>query len=247
MEKMMALRSLCRSLSSRSYRTAAFAATNQLPRHQQPHHHSAAAARTLFNFASPNSKNQSPDEQRSSLSMSLGSRRYFSNDVGHFPEIKDPELLKAFKDLMAATWDEVPTSVVSKVKAALSKNTDDQTGKEHLTNVLRAAEAVEELGEIVMSLKMDMDDRIGISGENVKPLSDEYVNALKTIYSRYSAYLDAFGPHETYLRKKVETELGTRLIYLKMRCSGIGSEWGKVSVLGTSGLSGSYVEQRANS
>ncbi|KAK9946538.1 hypothetical protein M0R45_011999 [Rubus argutus] len=90
-----------------------------------------------------------------------------------------------------------------------------------------------------------MDDSVGLSGEDVKPLSDEYVNALKTIYNRYAAYLDAFGPEETYLRKKVETELGTKLIYLKMRCSGIGSEWGKVSVLGTSGLSGSYVEQRA--
>ncbi|KAM5565665.1 succinate dehydrogenase subunit 5, mitochondrial [Rosa sericea] len=245
MEKMIALRSLCRSLSSRSYRTAAVAAaTQQLPRHQ-PHHHSAGAARTLFNFASPNSKNQSFDEHRSPLSTSLGSRRFSSNDVGHFPEIKDPVLLNAFKDLMAASWDELPKLVVREVKAALSKNTDDQTGKEHLTNVLRAAEAVEEFGGMVMQLKMDMDDSVGLSGENVKPLSDEYVNALKTIYSRYAAYLDSFGPDETYLRKKVETELGTRLIYLKMRCSGIGSEWGKVSVLGTSGLSGSYVEQRA--
>lgn len=64
----------------------------------------------------------------------------------------------------------------------------------------------------------------------MKPLSDEYVNALKTIYNRYAAYLDAFGPEETYLRKKVETELGTKLIHLKMRCSGIGSEWGKVLI-----------------
>lgn len=64
----------------------------------------------------------------------------------------------------------------------------------------------------------------------MKPLSDEYVNALKTIYNRYAAYLDAFGPEETYLRKKVESELGTKLIYLKMRCSGIGSEWGKVLI-----------------
>lgn len=64
----------------------------------------------------------------------------------------------------------------------------------------------------------------------MKPLSDEYVNALKTIYNRYAAYLDAFGPEETYLRKKVESELGTKLIHLKMRCSGIGSEWGKVLI-----------------
>lgn len=42
-------------------------------------------------------------------------------------------------------------------------------------------------------------------------------------------YLNSFGPDETYLRKKVETELGTKMIHLKMRCSGIGSEWGKVN------------------
>jgi Domain of unknown function (DUF4370) len=42
-------------------------------------------------------------------------------------------------------------------------------------------------------------------------------------------YLNSFGPEETYLRKKVETELGTKMIHLKMRCTGIGSEWGKVN------------------
>lgn len=105
------------------------------------------------------------DEQRSPLSTSLGRVRCFSNDVGHFPEIKDPQLLYAFKDLMAASWDELPNTLVTRVKAALSKNTDDQAGKEHLTNVLRAAEAVEEFGGMVMQLKMDMDDSVGISGE----------------------------------------------------------------------------------
>jgi hypothetical protein len=44
-------------------------------------------------------------------------------------------------------------------------------------------------------------------------------------------YLESFGPEENYLRKKVETELGTKMIHLKMRCSGIGSEWGKVCLL----------------
>ncbi|KAM1692011.1 hypothetical protein ACFXTN_030726 [Malus domestica] len=106
-----------------------------------------------------------------------------------------------------------------------SENTDDQTGKEVVTNVFRAAEAVDEFGGMITNLKMELDDNIGASEENVKPLSDEYVNALKTIYNRYITYLDAFGPEETYLWKKVETELGTKLIYLKMRCSGISSEW----------------------
>ena len=59
-------------------------------------------------------------------------------------------------------------------------------------------------------------------------MSSEFADALKTVFQRYTTYLDAFGPDETYLRKKVETELGSKMIYLKMRCSGLGSEWGKV-------------------
>ena len=56
-------------------------------------------------------------------------------------------------------------------------------------------------------------------------------DAIRAAYKRYTAYLDSFGPDEAYLRKKVETELGTKMIHLKMRCSGIGSEWGKVNLL----------------
>lgn len=40
---------------------------------------------------------------------------------------------------------------------------------------------------------------------------------------------DALGPEESYLWKEVETELGTEMIRLKMRCGGLGSDWGKVS------------------
>ncbi|XWS14675.1 hypothetical protein CRYUN_Cryun35bG0029500 [Craigia yunnanensis] len=136
-------------------------------------------------------------------------------------------------------------SVVQDAKKALSKDTDDKAGQEALKNVFCAAEAAEEFGGVLLSIKMELDDSVGVSGENVKPLSNELADALKTVYQRYTTYLDAFGPDETYLRKKVETELGSKMIYLKMRCSGLGSEWGKITVLGTSGLSGSYVEQRA--
>ncbi|MBA0567607.1 hypothetical protein Gotri_026944 [Gossypium trilobum] len=171
--------------------------------------------------------------------------RYFSEDAAHLPDINDTEILNVFKDLMAASWDELPYSVVQDAKKALSKNTDDKAGQEALRNVFRAAEAVEEFGGILITMKMELDDSIGVSGENVKPLSSEFAAALKTVFQRYATYLDAFGPNETYLRKKVENELGSKMIYLKMRCSGLGSEWGKITVLGTSGLSGSYVEQRA--
>ncbi|KAL9308877.1 unnamed protein product [Arabidopsis thaliana] len=177
--------------------------------------------------------------------MGMGQVRRFSEDVSHMPEMEDSDVLNAFKDLMAADWAELPSAVVKDAKTAISKNTDDKAGQEALKNVFRAAEAVEEFGGILTSIKMEIDDSIGMSGEGVKPLPNDITDALRTAYQRYAEYLDSFEPEEVYLKKKVEMELGTKMIHLKMRCSGLGSEWGKVTVLGTSGLSGSYVEQRA--
>jgi len=161
------------------------------------------------------------------------------------PGIKDPDLYNVFKDLMAESWSDLPDSLVQDVKSALSKSTDDKTGKEVVENLIRAAQAVEEFGGILTTLKMEIDDTVGMSGEDVKPLPDRMANALRVIFARYTTYLNSFGPEESYLQKKVETELGTKMIHLKMRCSGLGAEWGKVTVLGTSGLAGSYVDQRA--
>ncbi|KAL9330574.1 hypothetical protein ACSQ67_000184 [Phaseolus vulgaris] len=155
--------------------------------------------------------------------------RFFSEDVTHMPNIKDPELYNAFKDLLAVNWSELPDSVVHDVKNVLSRNTDDKAGKEVVENVFRAAEAVEEFGGILVSLKLEIDDSIGVSGEDVKPLPNHIKNALNLIFDRYSTYLNSFGPDENYLRKKVEIELGASMINLKMRCSGLGAEWGKVS------------------
>ncbi|XP_020231826.1 succinate dehydrogenase subunit 5, mitochondrial [Cajanus cajan] len=230
MERMMRLRSLIRSLSSRSYHS--FASTS----------HFALRPSLL---SRPHNPLPSSSECRPPFSMGLGRMRFYSEDVTHMPNIKDTELYNAFKDLMAESWSELPDSVVHGVKNALSKNTDDKAGKEVVENVFRAAEAVEEFGGILVSLKLEIDDSIGMSGEDVKPLPDHIKNALRTIFDRYSTYLNSFGPDESYLRKKVEIELGAKMIHLKMRCSGLGAEWGKVTVLGTSGLAGSYVEQRA--
>ncbi|KAH7680697.1 Aminoacyl-tRNA synthetase class Ia anticodon-binding protein [Dioscorea alata] len=164
---------------------------------------------------------------------------------GSFPAFADPDIEAAFKDLMAMSWDEMPDSVLASTKKALSKNTDDKAGQEALANVFRAAEASVEFGAVLVSLRMALDDLCGLTGENVDRLPDYLEDALKAAYKRYVTYLDAFGPDEAFLKKKVENELGTKMIHLKMRCSGIGSEWGKVTLLGTSGISGSYVEQRA--
>ncbi|KAJ4850816.1 membrane anchor in succinate dehydrogenase complex [Turnera subulata] len=239
MEKMAVLRTILRSACSRSPRFAAIAG---------PHH---SASRSLFTLSSSPSLSPSPTKRipfsdlRSPLGMGLGSRRSYSEDVTHYPAIKDPEILRAFKDLMATSWDDLPNAVISEAKKAVSKTTDDKAGQEALRNVFRAAEAVEEFSGRLISLKMELDDSIGMSGENVKPLSDDFADALRTAFERYTVYLASFGPDEGYLRKKVETELGSRMIFLKMRCSGLDSAWGKVTVLGTSGLAGSYVEQRA--
>ncbi|KAL5706018.1 membrane anchor in succinate dehydrogenase complex [Ranunculus cassubicifolius] len=145
---------------------------------------------------------------------------------------------------MATSWEDLPDNVINDAKKALSKNTKDSSGREALANVFRAAEAVEEFGGILVTLRMAIDDVIGMSGKNIGPLPDDHAYALDEVYKRYEEYLDAFGPDEEYLRKKVESELGAKMIHLKMRCSFLDSEWGKVSVLGTSGLSGSYIEHR---
>ncbi|OWM80742.1 succinate dehydrogenase subunit 5, mitochondrial-like [Punica granatum] len=174
-----------------------------------------------------------------------GSVRRFSEDITRSPNIKDYVIYYAYKDLMADTWDDLSDSVLYDVKSALSRNTDDKAGQEILKNVFRAAEAVEEFNGALTSLKMELDDCVGMTGEDVKPLPDELTMALRTFFKRYADYLDSFGPEESYVRKKAEMELGTKMIHLKMRCAGLGSEWGKVTVLGTTGLSGSYIEQRA--
>ncbi|OIT04132.1 PREDICTED: succinate dehydrogenase subunit 5, mitochondrial-like [Nicotiana attenuata] len=239
MEKMVLMRSLYRSICRRSTVFGAAAATTSAVNHQSLRH-------LHFSSQSFSASPRNPvTEWRNPFTMAIGSMRSFSEDLSHMPDIKDPEVKRAFKDLMAASWHELPDAVVYDAKNAVSKSTDDKTGQEALASVFRAAEAVEEFTGILTSLKMEIDDAIGLSGEDVKPLSKEVSDALQTVFLRYNAYMNAFGPEEGYLRKKVEMELGTRMIHLKMRCSGLDSEWGKVTVLGTSGLAGSYVEHRA--
>ncbi|KAK0572360.1 hypothetical protein LWI29_030416 [Acer saccharum] len=231
MKNMFVLRSLCRAVSAANSRHVG---------------HRMFSSRALLSVsAPPKIKTLPSSDSRSSLAMGIGSTRSFSEDVSHMPVMKDSEIHRIFKDLLAVNWDELPNRVIHDAEQALSKNTDDKDGQEVLKNVFRAAEAVEEFSGMITQIKMEMDDSIGISGENVKPLSNELSNAISTVFQRYMTYLDAFGTDELYLRKKVETELGSKMIFLKMRCGGLGPEWGKVSVLGTSGLSGSYVEQRA--
>ena len=104
-------------------------------------------------------------ECRSPFSNGIGSMRFYSEEVTHMPDIKDPELYSVFKDLLAENWSDLSDAVVSDAKHALSKSTEDKAGKEVVTNVFRAAQAVEEFGGILNTLKMEIDDSIGMSGE----------------------------------------------------------------------------------
>nr|XP_043614209.1 succinate dehydrogenase subunit 5, mitochondrial-like [Erigeron canadensis] len=233
MEKLAMMRSLHRSVSRMRYTSFIAPATTT-------NHHHILRRKIHLSPPSPISDTHSP------FAMGLGSTRCFSDGLTHLPDIKDGDIKLAFKELMAVNWAELPDTVVNKTKRALSKSTEDKASQEALANLLRAAEAVEEFSGFLVTLKMEIDDSVGLSGEDVKPLSDDVANALSIAFGRYYAYLDSFKPDEGYLKKKVENELGMKLIHLKMRCSGLGGDWGKVSVLGTSGISGSFIEHRAN-
>lgn len=106
-----------------------------------------------------------PVDFRHSYAQHLGGIRSFSDDISNLPAIEDSQIKHAFKDLMATSWDNIPSAVVHDTKKALSKSTEDKAAQDALKNVFRAAEAVEEFTGIVMSLKMELDDAIGLSGE----------------------------------------------------------------------------------
>ncbi|CAI0404452.1 unnamed protein product [Linum tenue] len=159
MGKTVALRSLYRAASHRSSIGLSSVAGNQLLHHQ-------SAPRSLFTLSSATaSADRFTSGSRSHLAISIGSKRSYSEDVAHLPEIKDPDVLCAFKDLMAASWDELDATVVHDVKNALSKNTNDKSGQEILKNIFRSSEVVEEFSGMVISLKMELDDSIGMTGE----------------------------------------------------------------------------------
>ncbi|KAI7732795.1 hypothetical protein M8C21_033615 [Ambrosia artemisiifolia] len=160
--------------------------------------------------------------------MGIGRTRFFSDGLTHLPDIKDGDIKHAFKELMAVSWAKLPFTVINKTKRALSKTTEDKASQEALANLLRVAEVVHELSGFLETLKMKIDDIVGMRLENIESLSDEVANSLSVAFRRYDAYMDSFGPNEGYLRKKVENELGMKLIQLKKRCSGLGGDWSNI-------------------
>lgn len=95
----------------------------------------------------------------------IGSIRAFSQDVAPLPDIKDSEIKVALKNFIAADWGELPQSLIRDASGVLSKDSDDKAGKEALKNVFRAAVAAEEFIGTLETLKMAIDDLVGLSGE----------------------------------------------------------------------------------
>eukprot|EP00897_Mesotaenium_endlicherianum_P002611 jgi/Mesen1/2378/ME000156S01517 len=140
-------------------------------------------------------------------------------DHSQLPSVTDPAVQKALNHLIAIGWVEIDGKIKDEIKSVLSKTTDAK-GKEQLQSAWHSAEAT------------------------VGNLPEEMRAALKSALTRYMAYLASFSVEETWLKKKVEAELGSELNLVKQRCSGLEPDWGQVSLLGTSGLSGSYIERR---
>jgi hypothetical protein len=79
-------------------------------------------------------------------------------------------------------------------------------------------------------------------GGRIKPIPGSTYNAIEAAYKKYIPYLNAFED-ETYI-KKVENELGGLFLQIKRRPAGMDPKWSKITLLGTSGQSGSYIERQ---
>lgn len=187
-----------------------------------------------------------PGAQRSMIFGGFPAQvRYMSSDLSALPDIKDGGILKAVHALLGTSWTKIEPSVRDAVEASLKSNSDDVVGKDALTDAWRAAEAVEKFGgNTLQELLLEITDLSGGSGEDVKPIPDATYNAVEAAYKKYIAYLDSFEEDEAYIKKKVENELGGLFLQIKQRLSGLEPKWSKITLLGTSGLSGSYIERR---
>ncbi|CAI7871278.1 unnamed protein product [Closterium sp. NIES-54] len=170
-----------------------------------------------------------------------------TEDLVKLPRVSDPSALSTLKEALATGWVPCDSSVIAKIDKTI-KSTDDAVAREALSALKAAAEAVEVFGEKLELLRLELDELSGgkFGGEAVGKIPEDIKAALASALRRYSAYLEAFGAEEGWLQRKVKEELGGVLITVKQRCSGLEEEWNQISLLGTSGLSGSYIEQRAH-
>eukprot|EP00850_Spirogloea_muscicola_P018163 SM000163S02331 [mRNA] locus=s163:308927:310507:- [translate_table: standard] len=178
--------------------------------------------------------------------LQRGDRHHFSSDISELPNVDDPDIRKALSQLLAATWSDIDEATQALVAKALAKHSSDDVGKEALASAWRSAEASETFIEKLEHIRLELDELSGgkFAGENVGTMPSHLDKVLSAVLKRYNAYIESFSEEETWLKKKAEQELGTTMNHLKQRFNGMGADWSKLSVLGTSGLAGSYVERR---
>ncbi|KAG0593467.1 hypothetical protein KC19_1G332100 [Ceratodon purpureus] len=164
--------------------------------------------------------------------------------VSNLPPIQDVKIAKALSGLLGHGWLKIEPQVRSAVESAISGGSDDSAGKETLIDAWKAAQAVESFGGLLVDMLLEINDLCGDTGENVGTIPNSTYEAVEAAHKKYMLYLSAFGGDEVYLRKKVETELGGMLLQIKQRLTGMDPKWAEISVLGTSGLAGSYIEKR---
>ncbi|XP_024359614.1 succinate dehydrogenase subunit 5, mitochondrial [Physcomitrium patens] len=218
---------LLRRSTAQSYRAISSCSTPSPPAHRIP-------------------QTGQPLSRKSTSIVSFASQvRHMSTDLSALPDIKDGDTLKTLHALLGTSWTKIEPSVENAVEKCLKSSNDDIVGKEALTDAWRAAQAVEKFGgNMLQELLLEITDLSGGTGEEVKPIPDSTYNAVETAYKKYIAYLDAFEEDEMYIKKKVENELGGLFLQIKQRLAGMDPKWSKITLLGTSGLSGSYIERR---
>lgn len=165
----------------------------------------------------------------------------FASDL---PPVQDAMVAKALSGLLGHGWLKIEPQVRSAVESAISSGGGDSAGKETLVDAWAAAQAVENFGGLLVEMLLEISDLCGDTGEDVRGIPDATYEAVEAVHRKYMMYLSAFGEDEVYLRKKVETELGGVLLQIKQRLTGMDPKWSEISVLGTSGLAGSYIEKR---
>eukprot|EP00898_Chlorokybus_atmophyticus_P005139 jgi/Chlat1/5626/Chrsp369S05384 len=150
---------------------------------------------------------------------------------------------RALGNLYATDWTpSLFDGTIAEVKSVLAKGAEPGTEAKfaELENAFAAAEAVERFGERVQLLRQYVDDFT--DGQKVP---DDVKSATQDVLQRYNKYISSFDPErEKAIRKKVETNLGAAVLQLRQRIAGLGADWGKISVLCTSGMAGSYIESR---
>ncbi|CAM6008092.1 unnamed protein product [Sphagnum balticum] len=187
---------------------------------------------------------------RSNLSPALSGftqqLRPMTTYLAALPDIKDTRIWNTLNALLGGSWLNIDPEVAAAVESVLASKSEDNVGKEALATAWRSAKAVETFGGGLSELLMEVSDISGSTGEDVNPLPESTQKAVEAALGKYVQYLDSFDEEsEAYLKKKVENDLGSLLVQIKQRFSSTDSKWSKITLLGTTGISGSYVERRS--